>query len=124
MQDDKQALTQCYKTMYQGMIAKNFDILNEVLDDSFVLIHMTGLRQPKKEYYNSIKIGQLNYFKETTENLSISIDGDNAQVVGKSVVEAAVFGGGRNTWNLQQSLKAIRNNGKWLFTESVASSYY
>ena len=42
-----------YEKMYDGMIAKNEEILREVLDDSFVLVHMTGMRQPKGSIYQS-----------------------------------------------------------------------
>lgn len=87
-----------------------------------VLVHMTGLHQTREQYFQSIKNGQLNYFSEVTDNLDITINGDNAKVIGHSQVEAAVFGG-KNMWRLEQALKAVRKNGKWLFTESIASTY-
>lgn len=40
--DEKEFIRNAYKKMYDGMIAKNEEILREVLDDSFVLVHMTG----------------------------------------------------------------------------------
>ena len=109
--------------MYQGMIEKNTSTLNKVLDDSFILVHMTGLRQPKTEYFASIQNGELNYYSEKTEDLKITINGDKATVIGESLVEATVYGGGKNRWRLKQSLKAIKKNEKWYFTESIASTY-
>ena len=44
---DTEAIRQAYIRMYDGMISKDEKILDEVLDDSFVLVHMTGMRQPK-----------------------------------------------------------------------------
>ena len=41
----KECVEDCYRQMYQGMIDKDREILSAVLDDSFVLIHMTGMRQ-------------------------------------------------------------------------------
>ena len=32
------------------MIAKDEAVLREILDDSFVLVHMTGMRQPKEVF--------------------------------------------------------------------------
>ena len=36
--------------MYDGMVRKDSRLLSEVLDDSFVLIHMTGMRQSKEVF--------------------------------------------------------------------------
>ena len=49
--------------------------------------------------------------------------GDTAELVGRSVVNAAVFGGGRNTWHLQLRSKLIRVGGTWKVTEAKASTY-
>ena len=47
---DTEAIRQAYIRLYEGMIAKDEKTLNEVLDDSFVLVHMTGMRQPKEAF--------------------------------------------------------------------------
>lgn len=33
-----------YKKLYKGMIDEDLKLLNEVLDDDFILIHMTGFK--------------------------------------------------------------------------------
>lgn len=43
--EEKELIRSAYKKMYDGMIAKNAEVLREVLDDSFVLVHMTGMCQ-------------------------------------------------------------------------------
>ena len=43
--EDKELVKNAYKKMYEGMIAKDEKILDKVLDESFVLVHMTGMRQ-------------------------------------------------------------------------------
>lgn len=121
--DDKEMITQCYHTMYQGMIKKDMQLLDESLDDTFVLVHMTGMKQNKKQYMDAIADGTLNYYSEDTEHTDVTIRGDTAQFVGQSRVNAAVFGGGRNSWRLQLSIKAEKRNGKWHITEAVASTY-
>ena len=45
---DQEKVVNCYREMYRGMIDKNRNTLSEVLDDSFVLVHMTGMRQSKE----------------------------------------------------------------------------
>ena len=121
--DDKELLAQCYHVMYQGMIRKDRNLLEQTLDESFVLDHMTGMRQTKKQYMDHIANGTLNYYSEKTEHMDIAIMGNTAQFVGQSKVNAAVFGGGKHLWNLQLNMKAIKRDGQWYFTEAVASTY-
>ena len=121
--DDKELLIQCYHTMYRGMIEKDMELLGESLDESFVLVHMTGMRQTKRQYMDYIAKGTLNYYSEKTEHVEIVVDEEQAKLVGQSRVNAAVFGGGKHVWSLQLSMKAVKRNGKWYMTEAVASTY-
>ena len=121
--DDRQQIQQLYETMYQAMVAKDTATLNHVYADEMVLIHMTGMRQSKKEYIHAIADGTLNYFAAQHEQMDIQIDGDRATMTGRSRVTAAVFGGGRSTWRLQLRFKLVKRNGQWLFTEASAGTY-
>ena len=116
-------IKELYKKMYEYMINKDKVGLNEVLDDSFILRHMTGLRQAKEAYINSILDGTLNYYSAIHENIDVTIKGENAHLVGDSYVEAAVFGGGKSHWRLRQTMDAIKKNDKWYMTSSKASVY-
>ena len=60
-----------YADMYKYMINKDISELNEILDDSFVLVHMTGIRQNKQEYLKAIADGTLNYYSEKTKILML-----------------------------------------------------
>lgn len=121
--NDKEQIMQLYETMYKAMIAKDMDVLDEVLDEYFVLIHMTGMRQSKAQYMEAIKDGTLNYYSAEHEQMHVNVTGDRATLTGRSRVSAAVFGGGRHTWRLQLQFQLIRRQGQWLFTESSASTY-
>ena len=116
-------IKELYKKMYKYMINKDKNGLNEILDDLFVLIHMTGLRQSKEGYINSILDGTLNYYSAVHENIDVDIKGEKAHLVGDSYVEASVFGGGKSHWRLRQSMNAIKKNDKWYMTSSKASVY-
>ena len=97
--NDIQLIREAYIRMYEGMITKDEAILRDVLDDSFVLVHMTGMRQSREEYIGAILNGTLNYYS------------------------AAVFGGGRSNWRLQQKCSFKKVDGTWKITRSVASTY-
>ena len=90
---DQELCRATYIEMYRAMIAKDIPALSGVLDDSFVLVHMTGMRQP------------------------------TAALIGKSRVHAAVFGGGWHTWRLEQDLKLVKKDGRWLITLSEAGTW-
>jgi ketosteroid isomerase-like protein len=98
--DDNEQIIKLYHDMYAAMVAKDEAELKRLHDDSFVLIHMTGMHQSKQEYIRAIMDGTLNYYSEQTDSLDIDIDGDTAVMTGQSKVAAAVFGGGRHTWRL------------------------
>ena len=120
---DTEEIRQAYIRMYDGMISKNERILDEVLDDSFVLVHMTGMRQPKQAFIKAVLNGTLNYFSAEHENMPVEITRDTAVLTGQSFVAAAVFGGGRSNWHPQQKCSLKKTDGVWKITRSVASTY-
>lgn len=122
--DDKTPIIEAYKKLYAAMIAKDADTLNEILDNDFVLVHMTGMRQSKAEFICAVKNGTLNYYSAVHENVSVEVNDNAAVLIGQSYVAAAVFGGGRSNWRLQQKCKLKKAGDGWKITESTASAYW
>lgn len=120
---DTEQIREQYGKMYDAMIRKDADALSAVLDDSFVLVHMTGMRQPKAAFIQSVLNGTLNYYSAQHEDVPVRVNGDTAELTGQSRVNAAVFGGGRHTWRLQQEITLTRTDGVWRMTRAVASTY-
>ena len=120
---DKEQIKACYEKMCSAMINKDRKALESGLDDSYVLVHMTGMRQSKSEFINAVVDGTLNYYSATHEGVSVTVNGDNAVAVGRSYVQAAVFGGGKSYWHLQQKCSLKKSDGQWKITRSVASTY-
>jgi len=106
-----------YNNMYEFMINKDILSLEKILDDDFVLVHMTGHKQNKQEYLDCIKNGTLNYYSNITENIIIESD---TKFTGQSKVSAAVFGGSKHTWNLELTIELTKNN---LIKKISASTY-
>ena len=123
MDDETVKVQDVYRRMYDGMIRKDRDILDDVLDESFVLIHMTGMRQGKQQFIHAVLNGTLNYYTADHEHADTEVHGDTASLRGQSRVNAAVFGGGKHTWRLQQDLTLKKKDGRWLITRSQASTY-
>lgn len=114
-------LEQLYHKMWQALLAKDIATLEKIHAEDFVLVHMTGLRQPKAEYLRCVRDGELNYFSEVTEN--IFVDAEKCKLIGQSKVNAAVFGGGRNTWRLQLAFDVEKIGGQWILKSARASTY-
>ena len=120
---DKEQIIQLYKEMYTAMVNRNRAELERVHDDSFVLVHMTGMRQSKQEYINAIMDSTLNYYSAEHEYMQVEIKDDSAVLIGRSKVAAAVFGGGKHTWRLQLRFQLVKKNGEWRFAMASASTY-
>ena len=121
--NDKQQIALLYEDMLRYMIAKDTVSLGALLSDDSVLVHMTGHRQSKGEYLREIASGVLNYYSAQTDSIDIIVDGDKARLVGRSRVNAAVYGGGRHTWPLQMDSRLERIGGQWKITWTKASTY-
>ena len=120
---DQELCRAAYIEMYRAMIAKDIPALSAVLDESFVLVHMTGMRQPKAAFLKAVANGTLNYASADHDSMEVTISGDTATLIGKSRVHAAVFGGGWHTWRLEQDLRLVKINETWRITLSEASTY-
>lgn len=121
---DEKAIRAVYDAMYEDELSRNIDHLSGLLTDDYVLIHMTGMHQSKEEYLRCVRDGELHYFTAETEHVLIEMQGeDRAVLTGQSRVNAAVFGGGRHTWPLQLVITMVKQNGRWLMDEAVASTY-
>jgi len=120
---DREQIEALYHEMYAAMVRKDRAELERVHDDSFVLVHMTGMRQDRTVYIDSILNGTLNYYAEQTESLDITVRGDAATMLGRSRVTAAVFGGGTHTWPLALRFDLRKLDGEWKLTRAQASTY-
>lgn len=122
--NDKVILEKIYKKLAEASQNKDKKILEEILSDNYILIHMTGMHQTKQEYINSVLNGDLKYFNTIHESIKVNIiDKENAIIIGKSKVLASPFGMNKNWWNLQQEIKVKKENSNWKIVKSVASLY-
>lgn len=99
--------------------------IRRICADGYVLVHMTGMVQLRDEYIAAVQDGTLNYYSIDHDSIVVEIAPDRlkAKIRGRSRVNAAVFGGGHNTWRLQQDLRAEKRDGRWVLVESRASTY-
>lgn len=80
--DEKEALAACYRRMYQGMVEKDESILREVLAPCFVLVHMTGMRQPLEAFIQAVQDGTLNYSSVRHQKIVVHLEGEHGELAG------------------------------------------
>lgn len=85
---------------------------------------MTGYVQPKLEWIDQIQNEEMKYYSSVEENIKdIQLDGDHASLVGQNQVKASIWGSGVSTWPLQIKMYFEKQNGRWLITKQVASTF-
>ena len=120
---DEASCRAAYETMYAAMVAKDLEALKAVLGEDFVLVHMTGMRQDRAQFIRAVKDGTLNYYTCRHEHVAVTVRGDSAALQGRSLVSAAVFGGGRHTWRLMLDCALKKREGGWRITRAEAGTY-
>lgn len=97
--------------MCRAMLDRRTDRLDPLLDDQYSLTHITGYRQPKREWLSAIDSDEMRYHSAQERSVTIDVTGDTAVLVGRSVVTATIYGA-RGTWNLQLTTNYTRRNDK------------
>lgn len=100
-----------------AMIEKDLEKLNEILDDSYTLRHMSGKTQTKEEYIDEIMDGTLNYYKSTINNPIIIIcEKDKAILEADVTLDAKVYGI-KGIWTLHSEQTLERINDEWYLSK-------
>ena len=73
--EDRESVKELYIKLCDASINKDKDTLNEILADDYILIHMTGKRQLKQDYINSVLSGELKYYETVHESIEVNING-------------------------------------------------
>ncbi|MFC4069057.1 nuclear transport factor 2 family protein [Actinoplanes subglobosus] len=111
-----------YRAMYRGMLERDTALLDDLLAEDYTLTHMTGYVQPKREWLQQIDSGRMQYHCARPHSVTTQIDGDSAELVGREVVDATIWGG-RGTWNLQLSTTYERRDDAWIAVRTVATTF-
>ena len=123
MTDDRARIEQLYREYWRCMIEKDVDGLRAMMADDYVLTHMTGARQSADEFLRGLSRGTFHYFSAEHDAIDVTLHDGTAEMVGKSRVEAAVYGGGRRLWRLRGDFTLRKENGAWKLVSSEASTY-
>ena len=124
MTDDRpEQIRELYREYWRCMIAKDADGLRGLMAEDYSLLHMTGVRQSADVFLKGLTDGTFNYYAADHDSIDVTLHDDQAVMVGKSRVLAAVYGGGKHQWRLRGDFTLRKEQGVWKLTRSEASTY-
>ncbi|WKF71038.1 nuclear transport factor 2 family protein [Pediococcus pentosaceus] len=124
MTKDEEQIVQLYRAENEAMVKKDISRLDMILGDRMTLTHMTGYVQPKLEWIDQIQNEEMQYLESKEEAIKdIRVEEIWGQLTGQNLVTAKIWGGSKNVWSLQMKMYFEKNNGRWVISKQVASTY-
>ena len=123
MTRDEEQIKALYREYWRCMIEKDADGLRDIMAEDYYLLHMTGVRQSAESFLKGLLDGTFNYYSAGHDGITVQVAGDTATMTGKSRVSASVYGGEKHVWRLRGDFTLKKENGRWRFTSSQASTY-
>ena len=102
-----------YEAIQQAMIDKDIETLDSLYLDGTTFTHMSGKKQTKDEFFGEIADGTLNYFAYDIQNLSITVNGDEATLTASVTLTAKVYGAS-GSWTLPVNAHFTKIDGQWI----------
>ncbi|MCM3654779.1 nuclear transport factor 2 family protein [Metabacillus litoralis] len=121
MSEDKQKILAVYHRIDGAMVNKDTETLDDILDDNYVLVHITGYHQPKQEWLEQIDNEEMTYFKTMPQKTTITIDGNTAILICDTKIDARIYGF-RNTWSMQMKMRFEKRGDNWYPVNAIATS--
>ena len=121
--DDAEWIRKLYREYWRCMIAKDADGLRGMMTEDYTLLHMTGVKQSAETFLKGLQDGTFRYYAADHDSIEVAVAGDRASMIGKSRVLAAVYGGGKHSWRLRGDFTLRKEEGRWRFSSSRASTY-
>ena len=112
--ENENELLNFFINFIQAIIKKDKSRMEEFLDSSFVLVHMSGNEEPKNQFISDVMGGVLNYFHSKIINPKIKINNNSGEMVVNVNLDAKVYGM-KGNWTLHSKNIFQKKNGKWYF---------
>lgn len=120
MNEDQQNILAVYQRIDAAMVNKDTETLDHLLDDDYVLVHMTGYRQSKEEWLDQIENEEMKYFKTMPQKTTITIDGNTAVLICDTRIDARIYGF-RNIWSMKMEMHFEKHGDDWYPVNAIAT---
>ena len=121
MSEDKQKILAFFNRMNEAMVQKDIETLSNILGDDYVLVHMTGYQQSKKEWIEQIEREEMKYFKTMPQKTTITIEGNRAILLCDTKIDARIYGF-RKTWSMKLNMHFEKRGDNWYPVNAIATS--
>jgi len=121
MSEDKQKILAVFNLINNAMVNKDIEALNNILDDDYVSVHMTGYKQSKEEWLEQIESEEMQYFKTMPQKTTITLDGNTAILICDTKIDARIYGF-RNTWSMKTQMHFEKHGDNWYPVNAIATS--
>jgi Domain of unknown function (DUF4440) len=119
---DETQILSVARQLTQLMIERNTAAIAKIVDENFILTHITGYVQPKEEWFAEIERESMKYYSAKEVKHEIKVNGNKAEFMNQNLLDARIWGS-RNTWRLQQKMTLEKRSGKWIILKSAASVF-
>jgi hypothetical protein len=111
-----------YENQRRAMVAGDADALGALLAGDFVLVHMTGYRQPKAEWLADVRSGAMTYHSMEDVDVFVDVSGEAPVVTARTRTAASIWGAS-GTWPLQLRISFAHDGTAWVAAGAVASTW-
>lgn len=119
--DDQQKILAVYQRIDEAMVNKDTESLEHILDENYILEHMSGYRQSKQEWLNQIENEQMRYFKTMPQTTTINITGNTAHLICNTKIDARIYGM-THTWSMILEMHFEKRSDNWHPVHAKATS--
>ncbi|MEY4099839.1 MAG: hypothetical protein RL300_1010 [Pseudomonadota bacterium] len=109
---------------HSAMVSASTDILNGLLCPDFMLVHITGYKQPKAEWLDVVRSGAFDYHRIELDESSLALDvsASAATLNGRGVFHATI-NDMKNPWRLQFNIKMAKHHASWRLVQARYTSF-
>jgi len=96
----------------RALVAREFDLVERILADDFVLIDLSGAVVPKEGFLAGLRSGDLNFEAIQPEDVSAHVYDGTALVRGRTAMRGS-FKGAPFAFNSRYTHTYIQQSGRW-----------
>jgi len=100
------------RAFHAAMVERRTDLLAGMLASDYSLVHITGYRQPRDEWFQVIESRQFDYHRIDIDQMSVKVTGDAASVTGRGIFNATI-NGVQAPWRLRFAMQLERSGEGW-----------
>jgi ketosteroid isomerase-like protein len=112
MSNDKQKILAVYQRIDDAMVNKDTKALDNIFDDDYKFVHMSGYQQSKQEWLKQIENEEMRYYKTMPQKTTITVDGNTAILIRDTKIDARIYGT-RNTWSMRVEMHFEKRGDNW-----------